>query len=186
MVETAIVLLAGGEATRFPGKLEHRIEGRPMLERCYARVRETGWPIYVAGKGSFSRDLDAQLEAPLLIDRKPRRGPLQAFLGACAMVSARRLFAVAADQPRIDASLLLRLAAAWNDGDEAVVPTDDAGLEPLGALYDRGAALHYGFELRNVVSAGMRDLIARLATRFVRCGTEHFQNVNRPEDLSNS
>ena len=186
MVEMAIVLLAGGEATRFPDKLEQRVDGKPMLERAYAGVRATGWPVYVATKGSFSRALDAKLEAPLLIDRKPRRGPLQAFLGACAMIRAQRIFAVAADQPRMDERVLHRLAAAWEDGDEAVVPSDDAGIEPLAALYDRAAALHYGFELRHRTTAGMRDLIARLATRFVRFKTEHFLNVNRPEDLSDS
>jgi molybdopterin-guanine dinucleotide biosynthesis protein A len=183
MVETAVVLLAGGEATRFPQKLEQRLDGKPVLEHCYDAVRAAGWPVYVAGKGSFSRRLDAHLEAPLLIDRKPGRGPLHAFLGACARVRARRIFAVGGDQPRIDAAVMLRLAAAWESGDEAAVPAHDNRIEPLGALYDRRAVLRAGFELRNAGVAGMRDLIARLDARLVPCDARYFHNVNRPEDL---
>lgn len=186
MVDTAIVLLAGGEATRFPDKLEHRFDGKPMLQHCYDRIRTAKWPVYIAGKGSFSRELDAYLNVPMLIDRRPRRGPLHAFLGACAIVRARRLFAVAADQPRIDDDVLRRLAEAWKDGDEAVVPAGEAGIEPLGALYDRSAALRAGFELRNSATAGMRDLIAGLAARFVPVSTECFHNVNSLEDLPTS
>lgn len=186
MVETAIVLLAGGEATRFPAKLEHRIDGKPMLQRSYERVAATGWPVYVAGKGSFSRELDAHLQAPLIIDRRPGRGPLAAFIGACAVVSAPHLFAVGGDQPQIDAGVLERIAAAWQEGDEAVIPVSDSGIEPLGALYDRAAALRTGFELRNTCKAGMRDLIAKLTARFVPCGAPYFHNVNRPEDLFDS
>jgi molybdopterin-guanine dinucleotide biosynthesis protein A len=183
MAETAVILLAGGEAVRFPEKLEHRIDGKAMLEQAYDRVRGAGWPVYVAGKGSFSRELDAHLQAPLFIDRKRGRGPLHAFLGVCANVRERRLFAVGGDQPHIDLDVMHRLAAAWEHGDEAVVPTHDGRIEPLGALYDRAAALSAGFELRNAGSPGMRDLIGRLAARFLPCDARCFRSVNRPEDL---
>jgi molybdopterin-guanine dinucleotide biosynthesis protein A len=183
MVETAVILLAGGEGTRFRGKLERRIDGKPLLEHVYDRVHAAGWPVYLAGKESFSHELDAHLKAPLLIDRKPARGPLPAFLGACATVRARRLFAIAGDQPRIDEVVLHRIATAWRTGDEAVVPVHDSGIEPLAALYDRRAALCASFELRDAATSGMRDLIARLAARFVRCDARYFYNVNRREDL---
>ena len=137
--------MAGGQASRFPGKLEHAIEGLPMLARCYDRVRAAGWPVYIAGKGSFSRELDARLEAPLLIDRHPGGGPLTALLSACATIGAERIFAVAADQPRLDARVLLRLFASWQPGDEAVVPEHDGTIEPLAALYARRARSSRGF-----------------------------------------
>jgi molybdenum cofactor guanylyltransferase len=182
MYSTAIVLLAGGQAQRFPGKLEHPIDGRPMLARVYERVRVAGWPVYVAGKASFSRDVDAQLDAPLLIDRRPGGGPLRALISACATIAAERVFAVAADQPRLDASVLRRLAGAWQPGDEAVVPEHDGRIEPLAALYARRAILREGFELRRSGSNAMRDLIARLATRFVPLDSRYFYNINRMAD----
>lgn len=183
MGSVAIVLLAGGASSRFPGKLEHRIEGRPMLARCFDRLRASGHPVYLAARGSFSQGVDAELDAPLVVDRHPGGGPLRAFLDACGLLRADRLFAVAADQPNVDADLIARLNAAWCDGDEAVVPEHDGNIEPLAAAYDRRAALREGFELRTSRRHAVRDLIARLRVRFVPCRSEYFHNVNRPEDL---
>lgn len=180
---TAVALLAGGDARRFPGKLEHVIDGRPLLVRCYERVREAGWPVYICARGSFSPELERQIDAPMLIDRRPGGGPLHAFLDACASIDARRVFAIAGDQPHVDASLLRRLAESQRDGDEAVVPCHDDAIEPLAALYDRVAALREGSVLRARGEDAMRDLIGRLAARFVPCEARYFHNVNRLEDL---
>lgn len=183
MDSVAIVLLAGGAASRFPGKLEYPLDGRPLLARSFDRLRASGYPVYVAARGSFSSQLDAQIDAPLLVDRHPGTGPLYAFLDACAVIRAERLFAVAADQPNVDAALVTRLNAAWRQGDEAVVPWHDDNIEPLAAVYDRRAALREGFGLRAPRNHAVRDLVAQLRARFVPCTSEYFHNVNRPEDL---
>ncbi len=183
MDDVAILLLAGGNARRFPGKLTHAIDGEPMLIRCYRHVRETRWPVYVAAKGSFPPAVDARIDAPILVDRRPGRGPLAAFLDACSAIEAARVFAVAADQPNLDAALLERIASAWQPQDEAVVPEHPGGIEPLAALYSRVAALREGFELRGRGKDAMRDLIERLAVRFVSCDAQRFHNVNEIEDL---
>ena len=180
---TAVVVMAGGQAQRFPGKLEHPIGGRAMVARCYDRVCAAGWPVYIAAKGSFRRDVDAELDAPLLIDRRPRGGPMNAFLSACATIRAERIFAVAADQPQLDAHALRRLAASWRSGDEAAVPEHDDTIEPLAALYLRRAVLREGFALRRTGRCAMRDLIERLVTRRVPLDAHYFHNVNRIEDL---
>jgi molybdopterin-guanine dinucleotide biosynthesis protein A len=185
MAETAVLLLAGGQARRFPGKLEHRIDGQPMLARCYHHVRQAGWPVYLAVAGSFSSELDRQIDAPMLVDRRPGRGPLNAVIDGCAAIRAERIFAIAADQPELRAPLLQRLAAAWEDGDEAVVPEHDGILEPLAALYDRRAVLSAALELHGGRGA-MHDLLARLRVRRVACDAGQFKNVNRREDLPGS
>jgi molybdopterin-guanine dinucleotide biosynthesis protein A len=182
--DPAIVILAGGEARRFPGKLEHLIEGRPMFLRVYEAMRATQWPLYIAGKGTFSPPIDAQLEAPLVIDRLPGRGPLAALVNACALIRERHVFAIAADQPHLDASALRRLADSWRPGDEAVVPEHDGSIEPLAALYARPAILREGFELRGAKRKAMHAMIDRLAVRFVKFDSSHFRNVNRPGDLA--
>ena len=183
MDNVAIVLLAGGAASRFPGKLERPVEGRPMLARIFDRMRASHCAVYVAARGSFAPQLDAAIDAPLLVDRHPGTGPLRAFLDACAAIRAERVFAVAADQPNLDASIIVRLNEAWRAGDEAVVPEHDGRIEPLAAAYDRRAALREGFELRASRRHAVRDLVARLRTRFVPCEGAYFHNVNRPEDL---
>jgi molybdopterin-guanine dinucleotide biosynthesis protein A len=183
MDSLAILLLAGGDATRFPGKLERHIEGRPMLARCFDRLRASGHPVYIAARGSFAPPLDAQLDAPLIVDRHPGAGPLYALLDACAAIRTDRVFAVAADQPNVDARLVARLIAAWRTDDEAVVPQHDVNIEPLAAVYDRRAALREGFGLRASGSRAVRDLVGRLRARFLPCARDYFYNVNRPEDL---
>ncbi|MBV9718892.1 MAG: molybdenum cofactor guanylyltransferase [Candidatus Eremiobacteraeota bacterium] len=182
MHEDAIVLLAGGQERRFPGKLEHHVDGIPLLARCYERLRATGLPMYVIAKGSFSRELDARLEAPFIVDRHPGSGPLRALLDACAAIPARRMFVVAGDQPEIDTGVLERLEASWQSGDEAAVPVHDGQIEPLVAIYDRAAVLREVLRLRG--RAAMRELVARLATRLVPCDGNSFHNVNHRQDLA--
>ncbi len=179
----AILLLAGGSATRFPGKLEHDIEGQPMIARVFANLTHGRWPVYVAGKGSFAPSVNATLYAPMLIDRWPPRGPLHALLSACPFIAADRIFAVAGDQPQLEPSVLECLAAAWMPGDEAAVPEHDGVIEPLAALYDRFALLREGRRLRRASRSAMRDLIAAVATRFVPMQSRYFRNVNTRSDL---
>lgn len=180
----AIVLLAGGQARRFPHKLEQRIGGEPMILRCYRALRATGWPVYISANESFGSEIDTALDAPRLADREPGRGPLHAFVSACESIAADRVFAVAADQPRLEPSTLERLADAWQNGDEAVVPSHDGKVEPLAALYDRRAVVREASALQREGKDAMRALLERLATRYVPIDAKYFHNVNRPEDVT--
>jgi molybdopterin-guanine dinucleotide biosynthesis protein A len=178
----AVLLLAGGAATRFPGKLEYCIQGKPMIATIFDRLSGR-WAVHVAGRAGFTSQIDAALDAPLFIDRWPSGGPLLALLSAAPHIRAERIFAVAADQPLLECSVLEHLAAAWRPGDEAVVPKHNGGIEPLAALYDRFALLREGVRLRHAGRTAMRDLIASLATRFVAVEESYFHNVNRVSDL---
>jgi molybdopterin-guanine dinucleotide biosynthesis protein A len=182
MVDAAIVILAGGAATRFPGKLEREIDGTPMLLRVYERVRGSR-PVYVAGKGDFTGEIDARLDCTLLLDRTPGRGPLGALVDACGAIGARRVFAVAADLPNVDAALLDELERARCDQDEAVVPNHVGGAEPLAALYHRAALVERGSALLREGRSAMRDLLAALRVRYVPMDPARFVNVNTPADM---
>ncbi len=182
MDDAAIVLLAGGEATRFPDKLQRTIGGRPLLLHVYERLRGP-WPIYVAAKGSFAPDVDAQLDCTILIDRWPRRGPLAALLSACGAIEARYVYAVAADMPNVDRGLLEELARDVHDGDEAIVPEHGGRIEPLAALYERKALLRESAEIATREGGALHALIARLRARFVPFSDAPFLNVNTPADF---
>jgi molybdenum cofactor guanylyltransferase len=183
MADTVILLLAGGRAERFPGKLEHAIDGEPMIVRVYRSLRAASWPIYIARRGSFALPLAAQLDAPLVIDRRPECGPLGALYSACELLRSQRIFAVAADQPHMRPAALESLAQAWEPGDEAVVPEHDGRVEPLAALYARSAVLRAASCAPEERGAAMHDLIDRIATRFLPMRAEYFVNVNTPADL---
>jgi molybdenum cofactor guanylyltransferase len=178
----AIVILAGGRATRFPGKLEWAVAGEPMLLHVYRNARATGCPVIVAARGSFGFAIDAALDCPISIDRLGYEGPLAGLASACDQVQQERVFALAADMPRVDASVISEIASHWRPGVEALVPSHSTGIEPLAALYDRSAVVRETPALLAHGRAAMRDLVERLETRFVRLPKRHFLNVNTPAD----
>jgi molybdenum cofactor guanylyltransferase len=183
MADTVILLLAGGRAERFPGKLEHAIDGEPMIVRVYRNLRAAPWPIYVARRGLFAPPLAAHVDAPLVIDRRPECGPLGALRSACELLRSKRIFVVAADQPHLRPAALESLARAWESGDEAVVPEHTGRIEPLAALYARSAVLRAAPCAPVERGGAMHDLIDRIATRFLPMRAEYFLNVNTPADL---
>jgi molybdopterin-guanine dinucleotide biosynthesis protein A len=187
-VNAGVVIVAGGEATRLPGKLALSSGALPLLARVFANVRGDG-EIAVACKGSFPAELDAMLEAPLIVDRWTRRGPLAGMLTAMARMRSRYVFAVAGDAPFVDGRILERLSAAWREGDEAVVPSHvhegAVRREPLAALYDRVAFLREGFPLLRGGNGALVSVIDRLQTRFVPFPDgSAFANINTPADYA--
>ncbi len=180
--DAAIVILAGGMASRLPGKLEREIGGEPLLVRVFERLGGR-WPIAIAARGGFPPELDERLACPVVIDRWPGAGPLGALVSAAGALRAPRIFAVAGDLPLIERTALERLDAAWTPQDEAVVYRHDGRLEPLAALYDRAALLREGFALLREGKGAMQALIERLRSRIISGDDRWFLNVNTPEDL---
>lgn len=180
---TAVVILAGGQASRLPGKLEIDAGGVPLIVRVYRNVRQIG-PVYVSAAGSFPAEIDLALECPIVVDRWPRRGPLGGLYSVLGHVREPRVFVVAGDAPFIDAAVARELAAAWQPGIEAVVPVNRAQrLEPLCALYDRAALLEAARTVLAGGSGGVAAAVERLKARRVRLSNERvFANVNTASD----
>ena len=178
----ALLLLAGGAASRLPGKLEREFHGKPLLLHAFDNLRSAGLPMYVAVATPFSPAIASALDATVIYDTQPLRGPLWALLDASARIDAERIFVIAADLPHIDATVLRRLAAASRAGDEAIVPQHAGGVEPLAALYDRDALLSAARTFSNEHSA-MRDLLKALRVRYETMDSRYFTNVNTPGDL---
>lgn len=183
-LDLAIVVLAGGEASRFPGKLDALVDGQPMLLRAYRTARSTGYPVLVATRGSFPTNVDRAIDAPVVIDRWPAGGPLRALHSACGALHNEWIFALAADAPRIDAAIVERIVAAIEPGDDAVVPRHDGRIEPLAALYRRSLLLHESFTLFGQSIEAMHALVERMHARFIDLPGEYFANVNTPADLA--
>jgi len=181
--DLAIVILAGGRATRFPGKLEATLDGEPLLARVYRHVRNIA-PTMIAGRDTFSDALDALLDCPIVVDRWPDRGPLGGLLSAAHETTASRVFALAGDAPLVTGDIVNVLLAAWHDGDEAVVPDHDGRLEPLAALYQREALMREAWECLHGEDRSMHALLARLRVRRVTCDAAVFANVNTSADLA--
>jgi molybdopterin-guanine dinucleotide biosynthesis protein A len=179
-----VIILAGGRASRFPGKLALDAGGVPLLVRVFRNVRTAG-PVYVsAGASSFGDEIDAALEARVIVDREPGRGPLGGLHSVLPNVHEPYVFVVAGDAPFVDASVVRELSSAWESPLQAVVPVNSAGLlEPLCALYERAALLGVAGDLLAEGSGSVAAAVERLATRRVRLSNERvLANVNTPSD----
>jgi molybdopterin-guanine dinucleotide biosynthesis protein A len=176
-----IVIVAGGDATRLPGKLSLDAGGVPLLERVYRNVAGAR-PTIVAAR-DLAPELAAALAVPVVGERGPKRGPLGGLLAALETVRTDWAFAVAGDAPYVDAAFVDRLAALRATGDEAVVPRHADGLvEPLAALYARDPFLRAGAAVL-AGSGALHAVAARLRTRYVSVEDPRiFTNVNTPED----
>jgi len=180
------IVLAGGEATRLPGKLFMDAGDLPLLVRVYRNVcagRET----MLSCKGALPYEIDLLIDAPAVIDRWPLRGPLSGLLSTMSEMRSPWVFAVAGDAPFVDAAFIDALEARIEPGDEAVVPRrlrdGEPQIEPLAALYLRAAFLREGLPVLSGGNGALRLVIERLRTRFVDVGDERiFANVNTPAD----
>jgi molybdenum cofactor guanylyltransferase len=183
VTDLAVVILAGGRATRFPGKLETSIDGKPLLVRVYDNLRASA-PVVIAGADTFSPELDAKLDCPIVVDRWPHRGPLGGLLSACGELDTRYVFVVAGDAPHVTAEVLASLRTRHTDGNEAIVPVHSGMREPLAAIYDREAVLREGFDVLHDGNASMHALLDRLIVCEVPLAPTFFSNINTAADLA--
>ncbi len=184
-----IVILAGGEATRLPGKLGLAAPDVPLVARVYRNFAQPERETFLACDRTFAPELDALLPIPAVIDRRPRRGPLGGLLTAMAQMRSPLIFAVAGDAPFVTPALLAQLLARRQPGDEAVVPERYAAgerfLEPLAALYGRTAFLREGSAVLRNGRGSLHLVIERLRTRFVTVADGRvFTNVNTPQEYA--
>ena len=189
--EIGVVILAGGEATRLPGKLELAAGDVPMIVRVYRNVSPKR-TTFISCRGGFAPEVDALLDCPMVVDRWERRGPLCGLLSTMLEMETALVFAVAGDAPFVDGAFIERLAAAWRPGDEAVVPAHEVAgkmrLEPLAALYDREAFVREGQEVLHGAGSLLAVLDRLAVRRYPVAGDDVkiFTNVNTPEDYANA
>jgi molybdopterin-guanine dinucleotide biosynthesis protein A len=186
-----IVILAGGRATRFPGKLTANAGATSMLLRVLANLRAASREIVVSTSAELATRIGALVDVAVTIDRDAERGPVAGMLSAFATMRSSPIFTVAGDAPFIDAAFVLRLAAHWNDGDEALLPVWRAAdgqqqIEPLAALYDRDAFVRVAPEILRSGRGAVRRVVEALRTRYVEVDDDPltFTNVNTPDDYA--
>ena len=159
-----LVILGGGAATRCPGKLERPIGDLPMLVRT---CRNLGgrYPTYICLSADSDSAARLRLNAEILVDREPLRGPLRALVDAFGAVREPRAFVVAGDMPLVQAGALSELIEHWESGDQAVVALDEDGrLQPLLAIYDRAAFLRAATS-HDAERDGVKDVLSSLRWR---------------------
>jgi molybdopterin-guanine dinucleotide biosynthesis protein A len=182
-----VCVLAGGEATRLPGKLALTVGDVPMLVRVFRNVSPAG-ETWLSTKGDLPLEIAEQIDAPQVVDRWPLRGPLSGLLSTMNAMRTTWVFAVAGDAPFVDAAFVATLATRIAPEVEAIVPMHDANakrLEPLASLYRREAFLREGMPVLLGGDGALRLVIDRLKTTFVPVRDEKvFANVNTPAEYA--
>jgi len=150
------VILAGGRSRRMgsPKVLLPLPDGTFLIARVASLLREVTSLVIVAGGGAELAALagDGVQHQP---DLCPGEGPLAALEGVFASRRASRYLVVAADQPRLTASLLNRLVNSGSDSNEVPVCFGRVGiLEPLPVMLPASFLPH----LRSKIVAGVRSL----------------------------
>ena len=183
--EIGVLILAGGQATRLPNKLELAAGALPMIARVYRNV-SAGRETFVSCKGTFPAEIDALLPCPMVVDRWPLRGPLAGILSTMAEMRSPYVFAVAGDAPFVTAAFIDRLAGQRRPGDEAIVPRHGGQIEPLAALYDRQAYLRAGIPTLMAGKGALRLVLDELHTKYAEMEEDErlFANVNTPADYA--
>ncbi len=187
-MSVGILVLAGGRATRLPGKLLLPVGGEPLLARVVANLAGTR-PTVIACAGSFPEALDRALAVPLIVDRWSLRGPLAGMITSMSQLRTRLVAAVAGDLPFVDATLIDRLVAAVQPGDEAVVAEREIDnhlqREPLAALYDRLAFLREAPSVLRTGNASVHAVLDRLRVRTLRIENPiTLTNINTPKEYN--
>ena len=189
-MDFGVLILAGGRATRLPGKLLADADARPMLARVVANVRGTSSEVVVSTSAALAHAVAEVVDVRTIVDAEADRGPLGGMLASFAAMRSHTIFVVAGDAPFVDAAFAARLATAWRAGDEALVPehhnANGAHIEPLAALYARDAFVRAGTEVLREGRGAIRLVLERLATRYVRVDDDvrTFSNINTPADYT--
>jgi molybdenum cofactor guanylyltransferase len=187
MTGPAIVILAGGLATRLGGgdKALLPLAGMTVLGRILARLGAGRVAINANGDpGRF-----AGFGLPVLPDPiEGRPGPLAGVLAAMAWAGKGDVVTVPGDAPFIPRDLVTRLVAARTQaGAEIAVAASGGRTHPVAALWP--ARLHDGLR-QAILDEGVRKVgswIARhraVEVAFSVDPVDPFFNINHPEDLA--
>ncbi|HEV2878953.1 MAG TPA: molybdenum cofactor guanylyltransferase [Candidatus Eremiobacteraceae bacterium] len=190
-----IVLLAGGRATRLPGKLTRTIGDEPMIVRVYRKLTGAGRPCVVSVREPLPAAIAERISAPMVQDAYGDAGPLGGLASAAAQVRTPLLFAAAGDLPNVDALIVDALEERYRQetqrsgvAPDVILPRHPNGdVEPLAALYDTTAlrasavrSLAIGQKKVTQALEGLRvihyDIAAAEAIKFI--------NVNTLQDLA--
>jgi molybdopterin-guanine dinucleotide biosynthesis protein A len=163
----AAAVLAGGSSRRMGrDKATLRVGGVELARGVVEAAARVAAPVVVvAPHGHPAVALAARAGAGWVPD--PGEGPLAAIAAALAAIEARHLLVLAGDHPELRAELLDLLVAERASG-EAVACRRGPRLEPLVAVYQRGAALAAATALLEAgADRSPRALLGALRTRVV-------------------
>jgi len=180
------VILAGGNSTRMKSNkalLPYR--GELFIERINRLMSEIFREVTLA---TNSPELYRFLPCSTTPDIFPGMGSLAGIHAGLSNSKTPYIFAVACDMPHLN-EVLIRYLIGKINGQDVVIPESENGLEPLHAIYGKGAlpvmeeALSKGN--RKIITCCSRlitTVIAKEEVEKIDPGFLSFRNINTPEN----
>lgn len=182
-VDITGIVLCGGEGRRMGGvkKPLLQLHGRPFIAHVVERLAPQVGRIIVSA--NHSRAAFAPY-GDVVADTTAGIGPLGGLQAAIAAVDTPWFFCCPGDAPRLDTTLVARLAASVR-GHEAAVAHDGERRQHLFLLCRTSALtqLHTYLESGKRAVHGFLDLLDQVDVRMPEIAAS-FANVNTPEDLA--
>ena len=181
------LVLAGGPGRRMGGgKPLKKIGGRRLIDRALETLGAVCGQSMVVTVDVVSL---AGLGVPVIRDRWPGQGPLNAIITALTDSQAESLVVLAVDFPLVEPKLL-ELIAFGPEDDKARAPLGLRGPQPLIAYYHR-KCLPAAMRLFDSGELRTRRLLELVNARYIPPEVVHkldpeelsFINVNYPDDL---
>ena len=184
--KVSAVILAGGNSSRMKSnKALLPYQGELFIERIKRQMSAIFREVTLI---TNSPELYRFLPCPTQPDIFPGMGSLAGIHAGLRSSKTPYIFAVACDMPHLNEELIRHLAAQIN-GQDVVIPESKSGLEPLHAMYGKGAlpvmeeALSKGNrKIISCCSRLMTTVIAREEVEKIDPGFLSFRNINTPED----
>jgi len=185
------VILVGGSARRAGGREKYffTFRGKTFIDRLIDTLRGVADEIVVVARDPGQCERFNHLgEIRCIPDIRRDLGPIGGLHAGALAVRGEYLFVAACDMPCIHPGVV-RLLFDAAVGYDAAIPCWNADmLEPLHAVYRRGALLDY---LEEHESLSLRPMVRSLNTRYVRVekireidpGLLTFTNINNLKDL---
>jgi molybdopterin-guanine dinucleotide biosynthesis protein A len=182
------VILAGGKSSRYgKNKAFVRFDGIPLIERVAGVMGSIFGRLLIV---TNTPEEYAYLGIRMVGDLIRGIGPLGGIYTGLKTIGEDAGFFVACDMPYLCGPLVRRMVEL-SEAHDAVVPKVDWMVEPLHALYGKGAIV----VIEEIIHSGryqILEILSRIRTRYVEeeilrafdPELRFFLNVNRPEDVS--
>lgn len=189
------VILAGGSATRLPGKCFKVLEGKQLILHVFERISQVTEDIVISVRTAQQAERVKQLlqATPITQDSMQGQSPLVGLVSGLRASRKSYIFAAPCDTVFIEPEVirLLLQKAIGNDG--AVPMAEGNLLEPLCAVYHREIVLREAEKSIQNGRMSMHEMITQL-TKLVRVPVEEIRkidsqlltlrNINTEQDLA--
>lgn len=173
------VILAGGRATRLPGKCFRMLDGKQLILHVFERISQVTEDIVISVGTDQQADRVKQLlqATPIAQDSIQAQSPLVGLVSGLRASRKLYIFTAPCDTVFIDPDVirLLLQRAIGNDG--AIAMAEGNLLEPLCAVYRRESALLAAEKSIRNGRMSMLDMISQFTT-LVRVPVEEIRRID--------